>query len=125
MHLIILGLGLAAAAASSAPAPAPETASETRIIAVELREGERLVATPSLAVRWPARLSLSIQDFGLQPGRRPRRRRLFSQFRTSSDIRQRWTPARSAIIDRHPGRSGTPELHRRRRQDLTMSVEIC
>jgi hypothetical protein len=65
MHLIILGLGLAAAAASSAPAPAPETASETRIIAVELREGERLVATPSLAVQLGRPASLSIQDFGL------------------------------------------------------------
>ena len=65
MNLIILGLGLAAAAASSAPAPAPETASETRTIAVELREGERLVATPSLTVQLGRPASLSIEDFGL------------------------------------------------------------
>jgi len=65
MNLIILGLGLAAAAASSTPTPAPETATETRTIAVELREGERLVATPSLTVQLGRPASLSIEDFGL------------------------------------------------------------
>jgi hypothetical protein len=65
MNLIILGLGLAAAAASSAPAPAPETASETRTVAFELREGDRVVATPSLTVQLGRPASLSIQHFGL------------------------------------------------------------
>ena len=65
MNLIILGLGLATTIASSAPAPAPETASETRTIAFELREGERLVATPSLTVQLGRPAALSIREFGL------------------------------------------------------------
>ena len=65
MNLIILGIGLAMAAAPSAPAPAPETANETRTIAFELREGDRLVATPSMTVQLGRPASLSIREYGL------------------------------------------------------------
>jgi len=65
MNLFMLGVGLATAVASSAPAPAPETASEMRTVAFELREGERLVAAPSLTVQLGRPASLSIQGFGL------------------------------------------------------------
>ena len=65
MNLIILGLALTTAAAPSAPAPAPETASETRTVAFELREGDRLVAAPSLTVQLGRPAALSIPGYGL------------------------------------------------------------
>ena len=64
MNLMMLSLGLAAAA----PAPAPATAeagAETRTLAFELREGEQVVATPSLTVELGRPASVAMRGFGL------------------------------------------------------------